>query len=85
MDMIRRGFSPAGKTAFAAALALLCAAAAFGQPTIQELLGQMPAQTTQDLVAASQSLIAPGRKPFKASARRLCRPAAAMTLTRGFC
>lgn len=60
MDMIRRGFSPAGKTAFAAALALLCAAAAFGQPTIQELLGKMPAQTTQDLVAASQSLIALG-------------------------
>jgi len=58
--MIRRGFSPAGRTAFAAALALVCAAAAFGQPAIEELLGKMPAESSQEIVAVSQSLIALG-------------------------
>ncbi|MGI6461409.1 MAG: family 16 glycoside hydrolase [Candidatus Hydrogenedentales bacterium] len=58
--MIRRGFSPAGKMAFAAALALVCAATAFGQPAIEELLGKMPAESSQEIVAVSQSLIALG-------------------------
>ncbi|MEA3365385.1 MAG: HEAT repeat domain-containing protein, partial [Candidatus Hydrogenedentes bacterium] len=55
--MIRRELSPASRTAVLAVLAVFCAAAVFAQPTVEQLLGKMPGQSTQDMATASQELV----------------------------
>ena len=76
MDMIRRGLLLAGKAALVAVLAFVCAAPASAQPTVEELLGRMPAQTIQDMAAAGQDLIALGPDAIKAVCAMLVPPGA---------
>ena len=74
--MIRRGLLLAGKAALVAVLAFVCAAPASAQPTVEELLGRMPAQTIQDMAAAGQDLIALGPDAIKAVCAMLVPPGA---------
>ena len=63
--MIRRGNSLVSKTMLAAAVAIVCAASAFAQPTVDELLGGMPGETGQALAGACQELLGLGPDAIK--------------------
>ncbi|HEO72493.1 MAG TPA: HEAT repeat domain-containing protein, partial [Candidatus Hydrogenedentes bacterium] len=72
--MIRRGFLPAGTAAFMTVLMVVCAAAAEAQPTVEDLLDRMPAETVQDMAAASEDLIGLGPEAIRAVCGMLVPP-----------
>lgn len=74
--MIRRGHSLASRMALLAVLAVFCAGAAYAQPTVEELLGMMPAQSTPEMVTASQGLVDLGPDAIKSVCAMLVPPGA---------